>query len=88
MPAEAVVSLHPDAGVPTGAGELFERYTGTSLDHAIWFHRPVVPGSWQLVTVSCVGLLGSRGLAMGAVFDGDGRQVASFTQEVLVRPRR
>ena len=88
LPAEAVVSLHPDAGEPAGVEQLFEHYNGISLDHAIWFHRPVLPGSWQLLTVSCVGLLGSRGLAVGAVFDRDGRQSASFTQEVLVRPRR
>ncbi len=88
LPSEAVVTLHPKAGASTAELEPFEFLSGTSLDHAIWFHRPVLPGSWQLHTVSCVGLLGSRGLAVGAVFDTDGRQVASFTQEVLVRPRR
>lgn len=88
LPSEAVVTLHPEAGGPTGDGQPYEYYTGTSLDHALWFHRPVVPGSWQLHTVSCVGLIGSRGLAVGAVFNGDGEQIASYTQEVLVRPRR
>ncbi len=88
LPSEAAQTLHPDVGGPIGGGQPFELYTGTSLDHAIWFHRRVLAGSWQLHTVSCVGLLGSRGLAIGAVFDIDGRQIASFTQEVLVRRRR
>jgi acyl-CoA thioesterase-2 len=88
LPSEAVVTLHPDSGGPTGDGQPYEHFTGTSLDHAIWFHRPVLPDAWQLHAVNCVGLLGSRGLAVGAVFDQAGRQVASFTQEVLVRPRR
>jgi acyl-CoA thioesterase-2 len=84
LPAEAVISLHPDLpALPPG--EPWEGFNGTSLDHAIWFHRPVHPGAWQLHALRCTGLLGTRGLAVGSVFTEDGQQVATVTQEVMVR---
>jgi len=61
------------------------RANGFSLDHAIWFHRPVRFDTWHLYTQEAVGLVGDRGLARGAVHDGDGRLVASVAQEVLLR---
>ena len=63
------------------------RANGFSLDHAIWFHRPVRFDGWHLHTQEAVAVVGDRGLARGAVHDQDGRLVASVMQEVLVRPR-
>jgi acyl-CoA thioesterase-2 len=62
------------------------RANGFSLDHALWFHRPVRFDEWHLHTQEAVALVGDRGLARGAVHDQDGRLVASVMQEVLVRP--
>ena len=62
------------------------RANGFSLDHAIWFHRPVRFDEWHLHTQEAVALVGDRGLARGAVHEQDGRLVASVMQEVLVRP--
>lgn len=59
-----------------------------SLDHAVWFHRPLRADEWLLHTVQCHGLISSRGLAVGHVFAADGTHVATVTQEVLIRPRR
>ena len=66
----------------SGAGVL----TGTSLDHAIWIHRPTHLGRWHLHTQETITIGGDRGLVRGAIHDVDGRLVATVMQEVLVRP--
>jgi acyl-CoA thioesterase-2 len=58
---------------------------GFSLDHAIWFHRPVRFDAWHLHTQEAVALVGDRGLARGTIYDSEGRCVASVAQEVLLR---
>ena len=63
-------------------------FTGTSLGHALWFHRPVRFDRWHLHTQETVAISGERGLVRGAIHDADGRLVASVTQEVLVRAAR
>jgi len=60
-------------------------FTGTSLGHALWFHRPVRFDRWHLHTMETLAISGERGLVRGAIHDADGRLVASVTQEVLVR---
>ncbi len=63
------------------------RANGLSVDHSIWFHRPVQFDDWHLHTQEALAIVGERGLARGAIHDEDGRLVASVMQEVLVRPR-
>jgi len=63
-------------------------FTGVSLDHTVWFHRPMDADRWHLHDVSCHHFAGARGLAVGHVFDGDGRHTATYAQEVLLRLRR
>jgi len=82
LPTDAVVDLHPRS-----AGSREEDWMSASLDHAIWFHRPVRADGWQLHHFRCHGLLSSRGLAVGQVFIGDAH-VATVAQEVLLRSRR
>jgi acyl-CoA thioesterase II len=72
---------HPERVTPAG-------FTGTSLDHAIWFHRPTRFDRWHLHTQQTVAISGHRGLVRGAIHDQDGHLVASVMQEVLVRPAR
>jgi acyl-CoA thioesterase-2 len=62
------------------------RANGFSVDHAIWFHRPVRFDEWHLHTQEAVAITGDRGLARGAIHDHGGRLVATVMQEVLVRP--
>jgi hypothetical protein len=85
LATDAVVARHPDRP-PRDASE--RAFWSASLDHAIWFHRPVRADAWHLHAFTCRGLIGSRGLSSGAVFDQGGRHVASVAQEVLIRPRR
>ena len=60
---------------------------GASLDHAVWFHRPVRSDRWLLIDVQCDSLTGVRGLTIGHIFDEYGAHVATVTQEALVRER-
>jgi len=58
-----------------------------SIDHAMWFHRPVRVDEWLLYVLDSPTASGSRGFARGSIFSRDGRLVASTTQEGLVRRR-
>ena len=56
-----------------------------SLDHAMWFHRPVRMDDWLLFALDSPAASGGRGLARGHVFTEDGKLVATLAQEGLVR---
>jgi acyl-CoA thioesterase-2 len=61
-------------------------FAAVSVDHALWFHRPVRFDRWHLHTQETVALAGHRALVRGSVHDDDGRRIATVMQEVLVRP--
>jgi acyl-CoA thioesterase-2 len=84
LPSDAVRQAR---ALATGA-EPDEPLMTISLDHAIWFHRPMRADRWHLHDVSCHHLHGGRGLAVGHVFDEAGAHVATVAQEVLLRRRR
>jgi acyl-CoA thioesterase-2 len=63
------------------------RFTA-SLDHTMWFHRPVRADRWHLHDFTCHAFVGGRGLAIGHVFAADGVHVATVAQEVLMRGNR
>lgn len=86
-PTDAVISLRPDKPEP-GTPPLEHPFIAFSLDHAIWFHRPIQADQWHLTAMICHGLISSRGLTVGHVFTPDGIHVASVTQEVLLRRNR
>lgn len=65
-----------------------DHWTGVSLDHTIWFHRPMRSDVWHLHDFTCHHFTGSRGLAVGHVFTAEGEHVATVAQEVLLRDRR
>ncbi|MCA4131241.1 acyl-CoA thioesterase II [Arthrobacter sp. M4] len=56
-----------------------------SLDHAMWWHRPVRVDEWLLYVQESPSAQGARGLAMGRIFNRDGVHVASVAQEGMVR---
>lgn len=66
----------------------WDQVFAASLDHTVWFHRPVRADAWHLYDVSCHGYTGGRGLATGHVFSADGVHVATIAQEVLLRRGR
>jgi len=56
-----------------------------TIDHAMWFHRPLRVDDWLLYCIDSPSASGSRGLSRGTIFDRTGRLVASVAQEGLVR---
>jgi acyl-CoA thioesterase-2 len=54
-----------------------------SLDHAIWFHRPVRVDDWLLFETESPSAQGAVNLARALVYDRAGRLVASVVQESL-----
>jgi acyl-CoA thioesterase-2 len=77
-------ALRPARIVP-GSGD----YSGASLDHAMWFHRPPRFDGWILYCSNSPVAHAARGLIHGAMFTRDGTQIASTAQEGLIRrPRR
>lgn len=84
LPTDAVMGAHPDAGDPS-----FEEHRFTaSLDHTVWYHRPIDASAWHLHDFSCLHLVGGRGLSLGHVFTAEGVHAATIAQEVLVRDPR
>lgn len=58
---------------------------GPSLDHALWFQRPLRADSWLLLELWPLKAGGGRGLYAGSIRDRSGRVGAMLTQEVLLR---
>lgn len=54
-----------------------------SIDHALWFHRPVRADDWLLFETDTPSAEGSVNFARGLVYDRAGRLVASIAQEAL-----
>lgn len=63
-------------------------FMSASLDHIMWFHRPVRADDWLLYDLAAVATAGARGLARGAMFTRDGLLSVSIAQEALIRPLR
>ncbi|MFB9659876.1 acyl-CoA thioesterase [Glycomyces mayteni] len=75
---DSVLSRHGAVWGPGG-------YLGTSLDHAMWFHRPFRFDDWVLYDSVSPTAADGRGLAQGRFFDAAGQYIASATQEGLLR---
>jgi acyl-CoA thioesterase-2 len=86
LPCDTVIQAIPDYA--TREQEENRDLFVASLDHTIWFHAPFRADEWHVHDFSCQRYVGSRGLALGHLFDGDGRHVATVAQEALVRDRR
>lgn len=84
-PMEASLTHHPEWN---GEDSDWERLMTASLDHAIWFHRPVRGDEWHLYDMVSEGIRGGRGMSHGRVLTTEGVHVASVAQEVLVRDLR
>jgi acyl-CoA thioesterase-2 len=72
----------PHAGLADDANRM-----SVSLDHSVWFHRPVDVNGWLLVELVPVATGRGRGLSLGTVREADGTLVATVAQEVLLRTR-
>ncbi len=58
-----------------------------SLDHAMWFHRPVQFDDWLLYSQDSPSASGARGMTRGSIYTRSGTLIASVAQEGLIRKR-
>jgi acyl-CoA thioesterase II len=58
-----------------------------SLDHAMWFHRPVTFDDWLLYTQDSPSASGARGMTRGSIYSRSGILIASVAQEGLIRKK-
>ncbi|ROR46530.1 acyl-CoA thioesterase [Kitasatospora cineracea] len=85
------LGLAPTAALeesPSGQRSTLPSLFVTSLDHAIWYHRPFRADEWMLFAQRSPSAGDGRGLAMADVWDQDGLLVASVVQETVLRGRR
>ena len=73
------------AALPHGLSFFSSKIIMASIDHAMWFHRPLRVDDWLLYALDSPSASGARGFGRGSVFSRDGRLVASTAQEGLVR---
>jgi acyl-CoA thioesterase-2 len=69
---------------PHSLGE-WGTHTDASLDHAIWFHRPVRVDEWLFYDIHAVVNAGARSTVRGELYSRDGVLRASIAQELLIR---
>ena len=75
------------ATLPHGTSFLKSSLIMATIDHAMWFHRPLRVDEWLLCAMESPSASGARGFARASIFARDGRLVASAAQEGLMRPR-
>ncbi len=56
-----------------------------SLDHAIWYHRPINLNEWNVYVLESPNASGARGLSFGKVYNQQGQLLATTAQEGLIR---
>ncbi len=88
MPTAAAMLDHPKVRTGMEGEEDWQNFMAATLDHALWFHRPLRADRWHLHALQGQGLTGGRGLALGRVYDLEGLHVATVAQEVVVREVR
>lgn len=57
----------------------------SSLNHAVWFHRPLRVDDWLLYDTDSPSLSNGTGLSRGLLYDRAGTLVATVSQEALYR---
>jgi acyl-CoA thioesterase-2 len=85
-----VLTFLSDMGAVMGARaplreQPLNKLMGASLDHAVWFHRPMRPDEWFLYDLHAVSNAGARGLTRGTMHAMDGTLGVSVAQEALLR---
>ncbi len=76
------------ATLPHGLSYRAGNVTLASIDHGMWFHRPIKIDEWHLYALISPSSSGARGMAFGRIFDRAGHLVASTAQEGLMRERQ
>jgi acyl-CoA thioesterase-2 len=80
------LTLLDTALLPHGHSFRDEQFQVASLDHAMWFHRPLRADDWLLYHQHSPTAQAARGMAEGRIFQHDGTLVVTVIQEGLMRP--
>jgi acyl-CoA thioesterase-2 len=75
---DSIISTH---GLSWG----FDRIFAVTMNHSVWFHRPVHFDEWVLYSTSSPVAADSRGLGTGHFFDRSGQLLATVVQEGIVK---
>ncbi|MSW65551.1 MAG: acyl-CoA thioesterase II [Actinobacteria bacterium] len=73
------------AGLARIGGGWGGEHVGASLDHAVWFHRPVRADRWFLYETDSPAAASGRAMNLGQIWAADGTHVATVAQEGLIR---
>lgn len=60
-------------------------FASSSIDHAVWFHRPAAMDDWVWQDMHGETAAGGRGWYTGGIYSADGTRIASVAQEALFR---
>jgi acyl-CoA thioesterase-2 len=82
------MTLIDTATLPHAISAFDPRYQMASLDHAMWFHRPLRADEWLLYVQESPVASGGRGFTTGRLYTRDGTLVVSVAQEGLIRRRK
>jgi acyl-CoA thioesterase-2 len=75
---DSIITTH---GLSWGHDRIF----AASMNHSVWFHRPVHFDDWVLYSTASPVAAESRGLGSGHFFDAGGRVLATVVQEGIVK---
>jgi len=63
----------------------YDRIFAATVNHSVWFHRPIRFDEWVLYATSSPVAADSRGLGTGHFFDQSGQIVATVVQEGIIK---
>lgn len=75
---DSIITTH---GLSWGHDRIF----AATINHSVWFHRPVCFDDWVLYSTASPVAAESRGMGSGHFFSLDGRLLATVVQEGLVK---
>ncbi|MGO1298523.1 MAG: acyl-CoA thioesterase II [Vibrio sp.] len=78
-----VTALHPH-----GVSLMTPKLQVATIDHSIWYHRPVKMDEWLLFAIESPTASSGRGLVRGEIYSRDGRLVATAVQEGVIRYKK
>jgi acyl-CoA thioesterase-2 len=76
-------ALRPAEGL--SQADTMTKFHSAVTSHSLWFHQPLRTDDWLLVDQHSPVLAGGRAFGRGDVWSLDGRLVASFAQESMIR---
>src|SRR3954454_9968570 len=76
-------SLRPAQGL--SQADTMTKFHSAVTSHALWFHQPLRVDDWLLLDQVSPVFAGSRAYGRGDVWSLDGRLVASYAQESMIR---